>query len=467
MQKLLLTALLACAAHAAHAADAGKIIFVAGTAKAGEASAREGASVQEGQMLSTGGDGFIYVKTVDNGLFILRPNTRARIVTYHIDQKNPANTRIKLELLSGVARSKSGEAVKLARQNFRFNTPVAAIGVRGTDFTVFTDDDTSRVAVISGGVVVSGFTGACRPEGGGPCEGAASRELSAAQRGRLVQVRRGQTAPQVMESSPLSPDQVSPPRADEPLVKNGIGGASAQVSVSVEAMKNSGLNSAIEKLVTTTPVPQPTPMPETESPVISPPVLTPPVVVPPVVVVVPPLVEVPPALPERIAIWGRWQPVLDRYASLDLSEERKKNELLALSGYFALLRSPGKDYVAPNNGTIGFSLRSSEAVVTTEYGFGNTVVAPVTLSNGSLLVDFGGRTFKTGMDVTTSADVVRISADGSVSADGRLFGNAAEGRRGIVNVHGILTNERGGSASYIFDGRLDEKRTVNGAATWR
>jgi hypothetical protein len=123
-------------------------------------------------MLSTGGDGFIYIKTVDNGLFILRPATQARIAAYHVDAKNPANTHVKFELLSGVARSKSGDAVKQARQNFRFNTPVAAIGVRGTDFTVFTDNDTSRVAVISGGVVVSGFSGACRPEGAGPCEGA-------------------------------------------------------------------------------------------------------------------------------------------------------------------------------------------------------------------------------------------------------------------------------------------------------
>ncbi|UVW28136.1 FecR family protein [Massilia sp. H6] len=461
MQKLLLTALLVCAAHAAHAADAGKIIFVAGTARAGEVTAREGASVQEGQMLSTGGDGFIYVKTIDSGLFILRPNTRARIVTYRIDQKNPANTRIKLELLSGVARSKSGEAVKLARQNFRFNTPVAAIGVRGTDFTVFTDDDTSRVAVISGGVVVSGFTGACRPEGGGPCEGAASRELSAAQRGRLVQVRRGQAAPQLMESSPLSPDQVSPPRGDEPLVKNGIGAVSAQASVGVEAMKNSGLNSAIEKLATANPVPIPAPMPGVESPVISPPVLTPPVVE------VPPVIDVAPVLPERTAIWGRWQPAMNRYASIDLSEERKRNELLALSGYFALFRSPGKDYVAPNNGSVGFSLRGSEAIVTTEYGFGNVVAAPATLSNGILTVDFGERSFTTRMDVTTASDVVRVGADGIVKGDGRMYGNASEGRHGVLNVQGILTNERGGSAAYIFDGRLDDKRTVNGAATWR
>jgi hypothetical protein len=71
------------------------------------------------------------------------------------------------------------------------------------------------------------------------------------------------------------------------------------------------------------------------------------------------------------------------------------------------------------------------------------------------------------MDVTSSTDTVRVSADGSVRDDGRLFSNAAEGRHGVVNVQGLLTNERGGSAAYIFDGRLDDKRTVNGAATWR
>lgn len=452
MRKLLLTALLACAAHAAHA-DAGKIIFVAGSAKAGEQAAREGAAVAEGQMLSTGSDGFIYVKTVDSGLFILRPNTKARIVTYHIDQKNPANTRIKLELLSGVARSKSGEAVKLARQNFRFNTPVAAIGVRGTDFTVFTDDETSRVAVISGGVVVSGFTGACRPDGAGPCEGDTSRELSAAQRGQLVQVRRGQAA-QVLQSSPLSPDQVSPPRSDEPLAKSGTGTVPAQTA-SVEAMKNAGLTTVIEKLANTAPPPNTgTPPPDRGTP-------------PPPVTMPPPVIEVPSDLPERAAIWGRWQPVLDRYAAIDLAEERKNNELLGFSGYFALFRSPGKDYVAPNNGTIGFSLRGSEAYVTTEYGFGNTVVAPATLSNGSLKLDFGARTFNAAMDVTTTTDLVHLRADGMVTGDGRLYGNDPGGRHGVVNLQGVLSNDRDGSAATIFEGRLDDRRTVNGAATWR
>lgn len=446
MQKLLISALLMCAAHAAHAADAGKIIFVAGKAQAGEAAAREGVAVQEGQMLSTGADGFIYVKTVDNGLFILRPNTKARIVTYHIDAKNPVNTRIKLELLSGVARSKSGEAVKLARQNFRFNTPVAAIGVRGTDFTVFTDEETSRVAVISGGVVVSGFTGMCRPDGAGPCEGEASRELSAAQRGQLVQVRRGQAA-QVLQSSPLSPDQVSPPRADEPLARSSAGTPNA----SVEVLKNAGLNLAIDKAV-------------------NPPGATPPK--PPIDTTVDPIVIVPPdeqpaQLPERSIVWGRWQKVGTSAAPLNFATQSAVNELVATNGYFALFNTPGKEYVAPNNGTVGFTLRGSEAYVVTEHGAGAITTAPATLSNGKLTVDFGARSFSTSMDLNTKGERFDLHANGTVSTNGRLYGEAADGRPGVMNVRGLLSNERGGSAAYIFDSRLDDKRWVNGGATWR
>jgi hypothetical protein len=240
-RSLFIISSLALAAQA-HAAEAGKVIFVAGNAQVAERPAAEGLPVREGEMLSTGADGFLYVKTIDNGLFILRPGTKARIVAYYVDAKNPSNTHIKLELLSGVARSKSGDAVKLARQNFRFNTPVAAIGVRGTDFTVWTDQNTSNVAVLTGGVVVSGFAGTCRPEGGGPCGGAGSRELSASQRGQLLQIKRGQAEPQLLQGASNAPDQVSPPRADEPLAKNG---ASEPV---LDAKKSESLNQMVAQL---------------------------------------------------------------------------------------------------------------------------------------------------------------------------------------------------------------------------
>jgi hypothetical protein len=400
-------------------------------------------------MLSTGADGFLYVKTIDNGLFILRPNTKARIVTYHVDEKIPANTQVKLELLSGVARSKSGTAVKQARQNFRFNTPVAAIGVRGTDFTVFTDNDTSRVAVISGAIVMSGFAGSCRPDGAGPCEGNASRELSAGQRGQLLQLQRGQATPQLLQSSPLSPDQVSPPRPDEPLAHGGNAGGGANSATgqpNLDAQKAVSLNDAINK-----------------APPPSPPVLPPPVVTPPPPVPVPETI----ALPDRGIVWGRWQVVAGMPPKFNLPNTQDQNDLLALSGNYALLRTRGPDtYVAPNNGSIGFELRGGEAFVYTDYTPTYRVETPATLSNGMLTVDFGKQSFATSVDLASQAGNAKLQATGAVAADGRLYGDAAAGRAGYINVQGLLSNQNGGSAAYIFDGRLDEKRTVNGVTYW-
>jgi hypothetical protein len=439
---------LAAAAQLAHAAEAGKVIFTAGKAELAGAAAVLGASVQEGQMLSTGPDGFLYVKTIDNGLFILRPNTQARIAAYHVDTQHPENTRVKLELLSGVARSKSGNAVKLARQNFRFNTPVAAIGVRGTDFTVFTDNETSRVAVLSGAIVMSGFAGACRPEGAGPCESSVSRELSAAQRGQLLQVQRGQPAPKLLDSSPLSPDTVSPPRADEPLAHgagNGGGANTATGQPNLDAEKTANLNNAIGKV-------------------------TPPVV-PPVVVMPPPgPVDgsgTGPQLPERDIVWGRWTVVAGLPPKFNLPIAMAENELVAQNGDYALLRASGKDYVAPSNGSIGFKLADSEAFIYTNYTPTFRTESKATLTNGALNVDFGSKSFTTSLDLVSDAgDTTKLQAGGTVTADGRFTSEVAS-RTADMNVQGLLSNAGGGKAAYIFNSRLDDKRTVNGVTSWQ
>jgi hypothetical protein len=458
MRHLLLTLAVALCAQAAHAAQAGKVIFVAGKAQMADRAATEGAPVQEGELLSTGADGFIYVKTVDNGLFILRPNTKARIVAYHVDAKDPKNTRIKLELLSGVARSRSGDAVKLARQNFRFNTPVAAIGVRGTDFTVFTDENTSRVAVLSGGIVMSGFEGACRPEGTGPCEGNASRELSAAQRGQLLQIQRGQTAPLLMQGGALGPDQMAPPRGDEPIGKNsGVNSSSNLVSAepTLDVQKSANLNQITNNRPPITQQPPPvtiTPPPEFETG-------TPPVVTVPDVPVVP-------AVPERLIVWGRWQPLLGSAPALDFEAEKSRSELLAVKGNFALFRAPGSTYTAPVGGNIGFALNSSEAYVYTERATGRTVTQ-ATLSNGTLNIDFGKKTFATAMDLLSGTQVYRLQGQGAIGIDGRMYGDSALGRPNFISVEGALSSANGGSAAYIFDGRLDTTRTVNGVTFWK
>ena len=160
------------------------------------APGRVGDALQEGATLITSANGYLYIKTTDNGFFILRPNTTARVPTYQVDASQPQLSRFKIELTTGVLRSISGQAVKQARQNYRLNTPLAAIGVRGTDFTVYTTSQVTRVAVTSGGVVVSGFGTGCAADGLGPCETADRQELFANQPGQILQVLPGSMAPQ-------------------------------------------------------------------------------------------------------------------------------------------------------------------------------------------------------------------------------------------------------------------------------
>lgn len=437
MLRHILVSAAALVAQFAYAAEAGKVIFVAGTAQVADRPVELGQAIQEGDLIKTSADGFIYIKTVDNGLFILRPQTEARITTYQVNRAEPGKTQVKLELLSGVARAKSGDAVKAARQNFRFNTPVAAIGVRGTDFTVFTDQNETRIAVFSGGVVVSGFSATCSPDGTGPCEGGSSRELFAAQRGKLLQVQRGKSTPELLQStSPLAPDSVAPPRSDEP-----------KVSVSLDAQKTTTLRNAVT--------------PNTTEP---PPIVVTPPVVDPEPVVPPPPVVVPEAAPSGI-VWGRWQALAASPAKFSLITEKAKADLIAVNGYYALLRTVGAEYVAPEKGNIAFALQGSEAYVFTTTGL-STTAAKAVVTGGQLAVDFGARSFATTLDVLTSGDKFLLRSVGSVSADGRLAGDRATAN-GMMNLQGLLSNENNGSAAYIFDSRLDANRTINGATYWK
>ena len=445
-------ALLACGALA-QAGEAGRIVFVAGEVHTDNRVTALNDAVQEGAELSTGKDGYVYLKTADDGLLILRPSSRARIVAYHVDRLVPSNTHVKLELLSGVARSVSGTAVKQARQNFRFNTPVAAIGVRGTDFTVFTDQETSSVTVLSGAIVVSGFSGACLPTGGGPCDHSASRELAAGQAGQMLQVKRGQATPQLLSSGSAAPDAVAPPRNDEPSGKSSSGGQALsepgldaqKAALLLQQTRNVQKNDASG--VT---------MPPTE--VVTQPKPDHPDVVPPVTPVTPPT----PAPLVSQLIWGRWTPVAEQAATIDaaplLADGGKR---VAYSSYYTIIRTKGADWAIPQQGSVGFVLRDSDAFVMNS---ATQQASAATLHNGQLQVDFDKRTFSTGFDLLNNGETFKLQATGVVANSGELSGNLQFVRPTNMAVSGTLGANN--NAAYIFSSRLDDKRTANGATYW-
>lgn len=458
-RNLIITSLLATAlaAGVAQAGEAGKLVFVAGQARMANQPALLDSAVQEGDELSTGADGYLYIKTIDGGFLILRPNSRARITAYHIDKVNPANTRVKLELLSGVARSISGQSVKLARQNFRFNTPVAAIGVRGTDFIVYTDQETSRVAVVSGGVVVSGFAGHCGPEGGGPCEGGGSRELFAGESGMLLQVQRGQKMPQLLHSPAQSPDQTAPPRSDEPVGKPTVSLSMPQ-ELNLDAQKGSSLIASVRPLSPSTDVDnagKPPVTPPAVVPVEPPLVVAPPVVTPPVVVA-PPL----PNGPQEI-FWGRWQAVAG--VEPDAAANAKLNDGTFDSGHivgsYVMKRLSATNFVMPREGTAAFTL--SDSVATLQAEGRDAVVAKV--SDGQLSVDFGARSFNTSLKVTSPEASMNVSGRGDITQKGQLYSSPGSG----AIIQGYVGGVNAEQAGYIFKSASDPRLTAEGVTIWK
>jgi hypothetical protein len=460
LRKILVLAAALLLGKAAYAVEAGKIIFVAGNAKVAAQAAVLNAPVGEGELLSTGADGYIYIKTVDNGFFILRPNTQARIASYHIDADNPANTRIKLELLSGVARSQSGQAVKLARQNFRFNTPVAAIGVRGTDFTVSTDGDVSRVTVISGAITMSSFVGGCRPEGSGPCEGSTARELTAAQKGQLLQVQRGQSAPQLLQgNNSLAPDVVAPPRTDEPGKATTT--TTSVVEPSLDAHKSALLQSQVQTLVQTPPT------------TVAPPTTVPPevVVTTPVDTSTDPVTTTPtdtttttpvttPALPLKAVTWGRWTAIANKPATSGVSKDGATR--IALNDYYVLFRdNTGSSYVIPEKGSVAFAMTSGEAYVK-DTTLGTKSLAAV--ENGTLAFNFDTATFATQLDVVAAGDRFTLANSGKVKSDGIFSATNTYTSTSNMSLTGVLASDT--EATYLFQAILDSHRAVSGVTVW-
>jgi len=432
---------------AARSNGVGTIVQALGEARIGSAAVTVGTTVRAGQALTTGANGYIYIKTIDGGFLILRPNSRAQVVAYDVDAAQPANSRFKIQLSQGVARNISGLAVKKSRENYRFNTPVAAIGVRGTDFTVFTNAQTTRVSVSSGGVVVSGFGVGCDPEGTGPCEGAAVRELFASQTGQVLQVNRGQALPQLLRGGSAAPDAAAPPRADEPP-KTIAAGPSLTAEPSLAPLKLAGLDGRA----------QVTPPSAAPVPVV-------PTTLPALVAEVAPSPIVPVTLPAVPAIsWGRWQPLADQAANISLGTLMAENKQVAMNSFFALGRSKTSLWQAPVAGTVNFSLQNSQALVRTDAA---GAVSGATLENGKLSVDFVKGSFATQFDLQALGQRLPLQATGAVGSSG-AFSNAGQYAVGSnMQVQGVLANDSSGlSAAYVFQSRINSSHVVSGITSW-
>lgn len=199
-------------------AAAGTVSFVSGAATLvrdaqGHALANED-QVHEGDRLETGADGHVQLRMVDGAVLSLRSDSALSIERYRYTPDAPEDSRANLALHYGVVRSISGEIGARSRERFRLDTPVAAIGIRGTDFSVLATDDVSRLSLSRGGVVMTPLSAQCRQGGLGPCLGRGAAELFDSQRRLLLEARLGEARAH-LTSEGTTPDEFRPPHPAE------------------------------------------------------------------------------------------------------------------------------------------------------------------------------------------------------------------------------------------------------------
>jgi hypothetical protein len=420
-------------AQAANVAG-GEVMFVSGKAvrvqKDGQSNAvAKGMSLLEGDRITTDGDSHVYVRMRDGGLLVVRPSSELHVDLWRFDASKPQDSQIKYTLDNGVARHVSGQGAKAAREKFRFNTPMAAIGVRGTDFTVSAAPNVTRVSVQSGGVIVNSFGDGCRADGLGPCEGTSAVELFASASHKLLQVRAGERRPELVDDPTASPDRARPPAAGEPVAQKPLSSPDLRLA---DSRGGDIVGSLQEKPPAVDP----------------PPVATPP----------PPVTPDPP-----VGAWGRWTAIAKQDPGVVNADDVLKGRLnVGINLYYVLAANPSMTSMElPGAGVGNFGLTAHDGVIS-DSTTGKAVAS--TASDGKLSIDFGSRRFDTSMTVAAGALSTQVVGKGSVDPNGRFQSDI------IVSpafVTGVVGGKGASEAMYLYEQAFGGRYTAYGATTWR
>lgn len=400
---------------------AGEVVFVAGSAKQqpskGETrSVVKGLKLGQGDVLRTHSDAYVYIRMADAGLLVVRPESELRIDRWSYDAKRPELSEIKYTLQSGVARYVSGRGSQAAKDKFRFNTSLAAIGVRGTDFTVLAQPSLTQVSVRSGAIVMGSLGNGCKAEGVGPCEGEGVIELLAAQRDKLLQVSLGDQRPRVVDSSTAGgPDKVRPPASGEPRADSGSSTPSS--TLITEAVREA----AVTDLAIGSNAPQ-----------------------------------VP------IAVWGRWGTL----ASADegtavVQQVLKDRQLAGINRYYVLGANPTAVMELPNAGVGRFGLTAHEGFLIDP---STGKMQETTASNGVLQIDFGARRFSTSLDLQSTTIKTSIQSQGYIEERGKMVSDSFVSP---TAVEGLVGGKGGSDAVYLYYRPSNQGIEVSGAASWK
>lgn len=422
---------------------AGQVVFAVGTAwRVGPDGLREplqaGMAVRAGDQIATGPDTHVHLRMSDNAFVAVRPQSQLNVSVYQYDPAAPAASRIRLDLVHGNTRAVSGKGGEAAKQNYRFNTPIAAIGLRGTDYTVLSSEDVTRVSVARGAVSVSPLGDGCLATALGPCATPATRELSADLAHAYLEINSRQRTPMLVkpEQDPHGgAGQNAPARAEEPRADNGKdaakpgesrgGGTAVAGSTSVKDAAN--LVTADRLIVSAADV------------------------------------QVTPPAPQRPQMlqWGRWAGLAlapGAASPMVVSLLGEGREITVANELFGLVRTIDPTPL-PSAGAFGFQLAGSEAYARAADG---GAMGAAQVRRGTFDIDFTQRTFGTTLSVAHDKGSEQLYAAGRVQFQGYLVANPAQSN---MNLSGIVAGG-GNEAAYLFDKTLASGGSLLGAVRW-
>jgi hypothetical protein len=437
----------------------------------------DGTKVGVFDKIETDSDSHVHIRFVDNGLFSVRPYSTLEIERYDYNPAHPEDSAVKLNIIEGETRSISGEAAHKNRENYRINTPIAAIGVRGTDFVV--NVDRRVVGINEGAIVVAPFSSQCLAAALNPCN-ANGKELAYGA-GQMLQLAADTGTPVLLPASDLpasllnqqSPSQPQPqPQvqvASNAVVATPAASSGAQQPSGSELYTESVTTLAFAKTVagtrppTVTPTPTPTPSPA--------PTPTPAPTPPPGPVIVPtPEPEFTPdtlvsalALQSSQLLWTRPSDSASSYERITVPQglatamiDTRKATLSTPSSSYWLFRTLSDlPRVQPDLGTVGFTLNSAQAMYTSK-----GAVELLDVNKGMLSINFNDSTFETSLAMRSATlGAVGFSANGRI-IDGGVFISIGANQE----MAGAVTLD-GKEAGYYFDKTLDTG-TLEGLTLW-
>ena len=426
----LATGLLACAAAAAQPQAVGHVSLVIGVAQVVRADGvreplRRGSSIMVGDRLETTANGHVHVRFVDNGAVSVRPESVLEVQSYKYDAQNPAVNEVRLRLDQGTSRSISGAATEADKNRFRLNTPIAAIGVRGTDFIVQSDPTGVRATVADGAIVLGPLSATCTAGALGPCAGDTARVLSAGMGELMAEVRAGEDRTRLVPTTggalaavSTKRDEANSQRPQGDALTYSANDRTAADLLTIAKERLANLNRPLTSVAFLTGAGAPgTIMSVSDGPT------------------------------EQL-VWGRWTPSAvpdDKIAVPSWIASSGRHYTGVGDSDVGLFRTnqsqPGNILSDSLNATAEFKL--SRAYATFQAG-GKSEAASV--DNGSLVIDFARRTFATGLRLSSaSAGTAELRAGGIVRSNGTFAVRDSE-----QLVAGVVSTD-GKEAGYLFE----------------